>query len=222
MTHLLSQSQSLRLQQFNYSLSMGPGRSQSAQMESRSLELSMNTKTIRNEGMALIGRSRLRAWKRGALREIMMATGDSRLSHAQRIATIEGEKVHDDTISNLVVTVGLRLAGDLLIDAESNGIRYHELGTSSTAPVSGNTDLGTSVARRIWTSRVRVSNVLNFSVFYTAAQSTYAIEECGAWGGDDATATRGSGTLFSHYPQSFDNSQGLVDLTFDYDLTPGT
>ena len=186
----------------------------------------MDTKVARNEGMALIGRSRLRAWKAGALAEIMenyhFAAPRNQLEVAQGIATSSGELVHDETVSNLVVTVGLRLAGDLLIDAESNGIRYHELGTSSTAPVSGNTDLGTSVARRIWTSRVRVGSVLNFSVFYTAAQSTYAIEECGAWGGDDATATRGSGTLFSHYPQSFDNSQGLVDLTFDYDLTPGT
>ena len=179
----------------------------------------MKTKVARNEGVALIGSSRLRAWERGALREIMASSGDSRLAVVQNIAMTEGNLVYDNTVSNLVVTSGLRLAGDLLIDVEGSGIKYHEIGTDGTAPVAGNTSLGTSVARRIWASRNRTGNVLAFSVFYTAAQSTFDIEECGAWGGDASNATRGTGTLFSHYLQSFDNSQGLVDLTFDYDLT---
>ena len=141
------------------------------------------------------------------------------LKEAQAAAYPE-HAVHVNYVDNLIVTVGKALAADILIDQEL-GLSYHEIGTDATAPAAGDTDLTTSVERKIWTSRSRSANVLTLSVFYTSTDSTYSILEAGVWGGTMATATKGTGTLFSHYLQTYDNSGGLVDLTFDYNLTVG-
>jgi len=118
---------------------------------------------------------------------------------------------------NMLVSVGLGLAGDALIDA-AVGVTYHAFGTGSTAPVMGNTALGTEAGRKIWVTRTRSGAVVTFSVFYAAASCTYYIREVGSFGGA-ASATPGSGTLFNRALLDYDNSGGANDLTFDLTLT---
>lgn len=122
---------------------------------------------------------------------------------------------------NLVVQAGNELIADLILNVETSGLTYHALGTSATAPVSADTAMGAEATRKAWTSKTRIGSVITFNVFYLAEESTYNIRECGVFGGLAASAAAGSGKLFSHFLQSYDNSAGLVDLSFEYELTIG-
>jgi len=153
-----------------------------------------------NESITLKGRSTLRAYPAGS-----------------------GFKfpVYQNTVHNLVVTAGKELVADLLIDDASTGLTYHAIGTSGTAPAVGDTTLGTEAARKAWTIRSRATNIITLEVFYLASEATFNISEAGVFGGATASTSADSGILFSHYLQAYDNSAGLVDLTFEYTLEIG-
>ncbi len=124
---------------------------------------------------------------------------------------------------NLIVTVGKQLVGDMLIDTGGydTGLTYCAIGSDATAPVVGDTTLTVEEARKAITSRTRLVNVITLATFFTAGESTYAIEEAGIFGHSTASAAPDSGILFSHWLVSYDNSGGLFDLTFTYILTIG-
>ena len=178
----------------------------------------MKAKVAQIEVLKLTGRSTLHAWEQGLIGELMV--GGLPLSEAQDVAFLEGALVHENIVHNLITTVGLRIVGDWAIDADATGLTFHEIGTNANVPTVADIALTVPVARKVWTQRARAGNVVTLSVFYTAAESTYSIEEAGIWGGVLATSTIGTGTLFAHYLEIYDNSAGLVDLTFDYVLTP--
>lgn len=140
------------------------------------------------------------------------------LPECQMIAERWGYKVHEETVHNLIVTAGLGLAAAALGDI-GTGITHCAIGTSTDAVAIGDTTLTTEVARKVATTRTQSGAVLTVSTFYTAAESTYSIEEVGMFGTSDATTSADSGTLFTHYLQTYDNSGGSYDLTFDYNLT---
>jgi len=123
---------------------------------------------------------------------------------------------------NLITTVGKGLVGDMLIDASGydTGLTYQAIGTSNTAPTVSDTQLGAEAARKAVTSKSRSGNEITLSTFFTAAESSYNIQEAGIFG-HDASSTPNSGVLFSHWLVNFDNSSGAYDLTFDYVLTIG-
>ncbi len=164
--------------------------------------------------ISLGGWSVLRAWQPGAI-SCLLAQG---LSLRQAQAVAQDAMLAEVRTHNLVTTVGMQLAGDLLTGGEMVGITYHAIGTSSTAPVVGNTQLGAEVARLTLGSRVRAGTVLTFSAYYIAAQCTYNIQEVGLFGGVAASSTANSGRLFARILQAYDNSAGSTDLTFDYNL----
>ncbi len=160
--------------------------------------------------IALQGRSTLRAYPAGTVKDYV----------DKKILCLP-EPLHIDTKNNLVVTVGKELVADLLLDVESVGLTYHAIGTFSGAPTLSNATLGTESARKLWTSKTRTVNVITFTAFYLAAECTFNITEVGVFGGVMASALSDSGVLFSRLLQSYDNSAGLVDLTFEYELTIG-
>lgn len=159
------------------------------------------------------GYSTIRAWEPGAIQRLLNE-GYS-LKEAQERLT----PLHENTVHNLVVSVGKYMVGDVLIDEETTGLTYHAIGTGTDAPSVGDSTLTTESTRKAFTSRTRSGNVITLSCYYTAAQCTYNIKECGIFGGASATASTDSGVLFSHYLQTYDNSGGTKDLTFDYALT---
>ena len=156
------------------------------------------------EGLKISGRWRLTARYKGK---------------SEVAAVLEGK--------NLIVSVGKALVGDMLIDETGydTGLTYCALGASDTAPAAGNTQLGDegggAAMRNQITSKSRSSNEITLSTFFTAAQSTLAIEEAGIFGHSTAGAAENSGVLFSRWLVSFDNSGGLYDITIDYVLTIG-
>lgn len=145
----------------------------------------------------------------------------AQLKVARALAVAQGALVTKLYVNNLIVTAGKGLIADLLLGDETVGLGYHSIGTGSTTPAITDTTLDTEVARKAFATSSRTGNVFEASVFYTAAESTYNIGECGIFGGSGASLTLDSGTLFSHYLQAYDNSLGNYDLTFDYSLTIG-
>ena len=126
---------------------------------------------------------------------------------------------------NLIVTVGKTLLGNMLIDTAGydTGLTYCALGSDNTAPAIGQTQLvnegGGAAMRKLITSRTIVINEITLSTFFTAAQSTLAIEEAGIFGHSTAGAAENSGIMWSRWLVSFDNSLAAYDCTFDYVLT---
>jgi hypothetical protein len=172
---------------------------------------------MKNGVITVNGISRLRAWKRGFL-STYLANG---IDLHDLIRELEPHALFRNDRNNLIVTSGLGLVAQMLNDEEDVGLTYHAIGTGATTPVIGDTVLDTESNRKLWTSKIRTGAVVSYSVFYLANESDYDIEECGVFGGATASLTPDSGTLFSHYLQAYDNSAGLVDLTFEYELTVG-
>jgi len=166
--------------------------------------------------LILRGHSVLRAWTPGVI-PFFLGRGIP-FREAQQRAWAIGYLKYTDVAFNLVVTDGKGLAGDLLIGEVTTGLTYHAIGTGTTTPAVGDTTLTTESNRLAITSKSRAGAVITLSTFFLAAQCTYNIKECGIFG-DQATGVADSGTMLCHYLQSYDNSGGSYDLTFDYDLT---
>ncbi len=170
-----------------------------------------------NDTFRLAGRSTLRTFPQGMV-EYYLSRG---------LTLFEIHRMHGDlalfkdTRQNLIVSSGKSLVCDILIDDEPLGLTYHAIGTSDTVPAVGDVSLTAEVSRKTWASKSRLGNTASFGAFYLASESTFNVKECGVFGGSLATATPGSGALFSHYLQSYNNSGGTVDLTFEYELTVG-
>ncbi len=162
-----------------------------------------------NDGLRVAGRSRLCAYPAGTLRDY--------LDNAKELPT----PLYETRSPNLVVSTGKGLVGDLLLDVESVGLTYHAIGTGTTAPAAGDTALDTEAARKLWTSKTRTGSVITYSVFYLASECAFDIKEVGVFGGSTASGIAESGVLFARLLQSYDNSAGLVDLTFEYELSIG-
>ncbi len=134
------------------------------------------------------------------------------------------EPVFDFWGNNLITAAGQALIGNMLIDVASfdTGLTYHAIGTVTTAVASGDTQLGAEYKRLTITSKSRSGNVLTYSTFYTASQSAASIEEAGLFGHNTASTASNTGILFNHYLVHVNNSSGLYDLTFSYQLQIGS
>lgn len=128
---------------------------------------------------------------------------------------------------NVICTVGKNQVCDMLIDTSSydTGLTYCALGADDTAVNAGDTQLGDEgggqAMRKPITSKTRSGNVITLSTFFTAAESTLAIEEAAIFGHSTAGAAENSGIIFAHWLMSFDNSGADYDMTIDYELTVG-
>ncbi len=133
---------------------------------------------------------------------------------------------------NLIVTVGKAFLGNMLIDLNAQhdtGITYCALGSDNTAPAAAQTQLvdegGGAAMRNAVTSKTQAvapnTNQFTWSTFFTAAQSTLAIEEAGMFGSSTAGAGENSGILFSRWLVSIANGGATSDITIDYVLTIG-
>jgi hypothetical protein len=169
--------------------------------------------------LELVGKCKVTAWRAGEL-DKLLAAGHT-LEEAMLIAGAHGHAVDEIEVYNLITTLGKGIVADLLIDAIGTGLTWHGIGTGTTAPALDDTELVTEVERNILSSRSRVDGVVSLLTFYSASECTYNIKEAGIFGTSSASAVADSGLLFSRYLISYDNSGGLVDLTFDYELTIG-
>lgn len=126
----------------------------------------------------------------------------------------------DQTRHNVIAVTGKVLIAQFLIGAGPTGLTYCAIGDDPTAPTPGDTTLTDEVYRQAWDTRTNTFNGITLDVLIAAAHCTFVIQEGGVFGGA-ASGTPGSGTLFSHFLQNFDNSLGLYDLTFEYQVSIG-
>lgn len=109
-------------------------------------------------------------------------------------------KIKDIThVKNMVTTAGKSsMADHLRGETENNkGIcTWHAVGTGTTAPALGDTDLETEIFRKLISVRSFSANVASFQTFFTASEANATLREIGLFG-DDASSTPGSGTLFA-------------------------
>ena len=148
------------------------------------------------------------------------------------IMTDSGEITEVLTGKNLIVTVGQAFLGNMLIDlnaAHDTGITYCALGSDNTAPALTDTTLvnegGGAAMRKTVTTKTQAvapnTNQFTWSTFFTAGESTLAIEEAGMFGSSTAAAGENTGIMFSRWLVSIDNSLASSDITIDYVLTIG-
>jgi|CXWL01.1.fsa_nt_gi glucose/arabinose dehydrogenase len=126
--------------------------------------------------------------------------------------------VHEQV--NLAPTVGRsvlaqRLAGTLTY---TGTINYGAIGSSSTAPTNGDTQLGTEVYRQTTSSATYVNNIAYLSIFIAAGTATGTHYEGGLF--IDGTGAANSGQLFSHviFSPAITKS-ALNSLTLDVSIT---
>ncbi len=175
---------------------------------------------LRHEEQAgMRGRVVMRAYPAGLLPWLMRCGMEYDRARHKAAEWVE----HTVESDNIIVTSGKVLVAQMLMEETGydTGITYFAIGTDSTTPVVGDTALGTESARLTITSTSRTVNAVTFSTFFTVAQSTYNIKECGLFGHSTAGAGSGSGELFNHAAVAFDNSGGSYDLTFDVVITFG-
>lgn len=161
------------------------------------------------------GKSTVRAFEKGII-PALLEKGIP-LTEAVRRAVSDGLCKHENTVHNIIVTQSKVLVAMFLNNEVVTGLDYHAIGLGATNPLSSDTLLAIEVARKTITSMERSSTSIVLSTYYTAAQSTYNIKEGGIFC-NGSSATLNSGTLFSHFLQSEDNSAGLNDLTFQYEF----
>jgi len=151
----------------------------------------------------------IRAYRKGVIQSLLES--GLTLHEAIEAAVAESEvKQH-----NLVTTLGMALIGNLLTGKENTGITYIALGTGTTLPALGDTQLAVEVTRKEIVDRVVSGGTITLSVFFLASECTYNIQEEGFFGALASSAAN-SGTLFSRVLKAQDNSAGISDLTFQY------
>jgi hypothetical protein len=156
-------------------------------------------------------------WKPGVV-GAHMAHGLS-YPDAKSLARMEGALYRIDHVKNIVVSDGLNVIAQRLSGLSSMGaVSWHAIGTGTTAPALTDQALANEVTRMALASVYGAASVFNASVFYWAFESMYNIKELGLFAGSPSS-TPGSGILFSRTLYTYNNTSGLVDLSFDYALT---
>ncbi len=120
---------------------------------------------------------------------------------------------------NLIPTVGRTMLADNLTNASPDDtprINYVALGSDATAPVNGDTTLGTEVFRNLIASQTNASNVAFFTGFFSTTETTGTYNEAGLFANGGAGAD--TGILFSHVAISITKSN-TETLTVDWTIT---
>jgi len=170
-----------------------------------------------DDALRLHGSMQLTAWTKGAV-PYWIEKGYE-LADARRNAYFDGHAMKKIIVPNLVVNVGLQLIAELLTGDDTLGLTYHAIGTGTDPAGTTQTTLIDEEERKAFTSRYRNGYTASLSVFYTAAESTYYLQEAGIFGGASASATPDSGVMLARTLLAYNNGGGTVDLTYDYSLT---
>lgn len=107
-------------------------------------------------------------------------------------------RVIKDLVNNMFLTAGKESLADALRGTTDNNkgiITYCAVGSGTTAPALGDTDLQSEVGRKLISVRSVANNIATFQTFFTTAEANGTLREAGLFG-DDASSIPGSGTMF--------------------------
>lgn len=122
--------------------------------------------------------------------------------------------------ANLLPTVGRAAVANHLTSATPSPTalraNYVALGTNTTAPANGDTQLGTETYRNTTASATNSSNIGYVTGFFGLTETSGTFRECGLFMG--ATGAANSGTLLSHAAINITKTTSNT-LTIDWTLT---
>lgn len=115
-------------------------------------------------------------------------------------------KKRELVVENITTTVGRsvlaqRLGGDTTYTGTVN---YTALGSDNTAPVVGDSTLGTEVYRKALSSGTDANNIAYLETFFTASETTGTYEEYGMF--IDGTGSADTGQLFNRFTSTITKS----------------
>jgi hypothetical protein len=107
-------------------------------------------------------------------------------------------KIREYVVDNLIATIGRSVLAQRLANTltYTGIINYGALGSSSTAPANGDTQLTTEVFRKVTASTSYTNNIAFIDFFYAKADTNGTYQEFGTF--IDGTGTVNSGKLFTH------------------------
>ncbi len=117
--------------------------------------------------------------------------------------------------ANVFVTVGKAWLGDLMIGVKATTLSYVGVGSGTTAPAIGDTDVETPIgSRHIYTDRFRSSNIVTISTFFASGENNGTWNNCGLF-----TAVT-AGDMFCHSSFAAPVTKSAANTqTLDYDVT---
>lgn len=135
------------------------------------------------------------------------------------IVTLDGthpiEPVKEIRNTDMFVTVGKQWLGDLIMGIQSAPLSYIAVGSGTTPPAVGDTNVETIVgARHLYTNRYRIANIATFSAFFGSSENN------GTWGNCGLFDTLTGGTMFCHSTFSPAISKSASNTqTIGFDIT---
>lgn len=100
---------------------------------------------------------------------------------------------------NMVVTFGKNGIAQRLAGQNSGEITYCALGTGTTAPALGDTQMQTELFRKLISVRSYTNNAATFQTYFGTSEANGTLREAGLFGngvGRTATDTSGTGQLY--------------------------
>lgn len=143
------------------------------------------------------------------INEKINATGELKIVLRDKDGNVKMEK----TEKNLVVTSGKTFIASRMVGTGSAIMSHMAVGTSTTAPVAGQTSLVSEIARVAIVSGTSAANVVTYSAVFAAGVGTGAITEAGILNAGTA-GTMLSRTVFSVVNKEVDDS-----LTINWQIT---
>jgi hypothetical protein len=123
-------------------------------------------------------------------------------------------------VDNIICTVGMAAINDHLTNASPSPstlrINYIALGTNTTTPAIGDTQLGTETYRNAIASQTKSNAIAYATGFFSATEVTGTFREVGLF--IAGTGSANSGTLLSHAAINITKG-GTETLTIDWTLT---
>lgn len=102
-------------------------------------------------------------------------------------------------VENITTTAGRSVSAQRLaaVNTYTGNVNYTALGSSATAEVIGNTQLGTEVYRKALSSGTALNNISYLETFFTATETSGTYQEYGMF--IDGSGTANSGQLFNRF-----------------------
>lgn len=98
----------------------------------------------------------------------------------------DGAVKEEHNFTNLVVTTGKNFVASRMVGTTANVMSHMAVGSSSTAPVAGDTTLGTELGRVALGSSSAAANVVTYTATFPAGTGTGAIVEAGIFNASSA------------------------------------
>ena len=143
--------------------------------------------------------------------EMIKATGRLNI----QVIGPDGMIKEEQTVDNLVVSVGLNFIASRMKDATATAMSHMAVGSGTAAAASGNTTLGTELGRVALSSTTVTNNAVGFAATFGAGVGTGAVTEAGLFNASTA------GTMLCRTVFSVVNKAAADTMSITWTVTIG-